>query len=209
MDMDSAVHDIEAKLVGHAVYMSLLEPAAGQPHGEATVVMVPAIVAALHHRRAAKFAAPDDDGVVQEAALLEVFDQRSAGAVGLVAIRPDRASQVTMLIPGLVEKLDKTYAAFDQPTRQQAIAGIAGLVDIPNAVQFERAALLVTEVHEFGCTGLQPIGHLVGLDAGGNLRIADDSLRLLIGAVEGIERIALSAGIDAAGIGKIQNGIAA
>ena len=43
-------------------------------------VVVAAVVAALHHRRAAELAAPDHERVVQQAALLEVFDQRGGRA---------------------------------------------------------------------------------------------------------------------------------
>ena len=45
-------------------------------------VVVAAVVAALHHRRAAELAAPDDQRVVEQAALLQVLDQRGAGLVG-------------------------------------------------------------------------------------------------------------------------------
>ena len=49
-------------------------------------MMVAAVVAALHHRRAAELAAPDDQRVVEQAALLEVLDQRGAGLVGVLAV---------------------------------------------------------------------------------------------------------------------------
>ena len=42
---------------------------------------------ALDHRRAPEFAAPDDERVVEQAALLEILDQRRAGLIGRFALR--------------------------------------------------------------------------------------------------------------------------
>ena len=78
--------DIEAELVAFAERESRLDAAAGQPHREGIRVMVAAVGAPLHHRRAAEFAAPDDERVVQQAALLQVLDQRGAGLVGIQAV---------------------------------------------------------------------------------------------------------------------------
>ena len=75
---------VEAELVGLAEGDARLDAAAGQPHGEGVGVMVAAVVAALDHRRAAELAAPDDQRVVEQAALLEVLDQRGAGLVGVL-----------------------------------------------------------------------------------------------------------------------------
>ena len=64
-----------------------LDAAAGQPHREGVGMMVAAVVAALDHRRAAELAAPDDERVVEQAALLQVLDERRAGLVGVAAVR--------------------------------------------------------------------------------------------------------------------------
>ena len=37
------------------------------------------------HRRAAEFAAPDDQRIIEQTALLQIFDQRGAGLIGLPA----------------------------------------------------------------------------------------------------------------------------
>ena len=49
-------------------------------------MMVAAVVAALHHRRAAKLAAPDDQRVFEQAALLQILDQRRTRLIGVLAI---------------------------------------------------------------------------------------------------------------------------
>ena len=69
---------VEAEIVGVAERDARLDAAAGQPHGEGVGMMVAAVVAPLHHRRAAELAAPDHERVVEQAALLQVLDQRRA-----------------------------------------------------------------------------------------------------------------------------------
>ncbi len=59
----------EAELVGGPVGHAAAETAAGEPDGEAPVIVV-AAVAALRGRRAAELAAPEDNGLVKQAALL-------------------------------------------------------------------------------------------------------------------------------------------
>ena len=86
VDVDAVLDDVEAELVGLAERDARLDAAAGQPHGEGVGVMVAAVVAALHHRRAAELAAPDDQRVVEQAALLQVLDERGAGLVGVLAV---------------------------------------------------------------------------------------------------------------------------
>ena len=77
---------LKPKLVGLAERDARLDAAAGQPHREGVGVVVAAVVAALDHRRAAELAAPDDQRVVEQAALLQVLDQRGAGLVGVAAV---------------------------------------------------------------------------------------------------------------------------
>ena len=86
VDVDLILRDVEAELVGLADSDAGLHAAAGHPHGEGVRMMVAAVGAALHHRRAAKLAAPDHQRVVEQAALLQILDQRGAGLVGVVAV---------------------------------------------------------------------------------------------------------------------------
>ena len=59
-------------------------------------MMVAAVVVrgqlALAVDRAAELAAPDDERVVEQAALLQVLDQRGGGLVGVAALAGDAAS---------------------------------------------------------------------------------------------------------------------
>src|SRR2546423_304134 len=69
----------EAEFIGGAVDVAAFDTAAGHPNGEAVGVVVAAggglAAVALEFNRgsSAKFAAPDDQGVVEHAALLEIF----------------------------------------------------------------------------------------------------------------------------------------
>src|SRR6516162_3354666 len=85
--------------------------------------MVAAIVAALDHRSAAEFAAPDDECVVEHVALLQIFDKRGASLISPLAIFFEIGDEIAMLIPGFMEKLDKTNATFDETPREKAIVG--------------------------------------------------------------------------------------
>ena len=75
VDVDRVLDGLEAELVGGAVDVAALDAAAGQPHGEAVVVVVAAVHLAgvgagrgqLDGRRAAELAAPDDERVLEHA----------------------------------------------------------------------------------------------------------------------------------------------
>ena len=101
--MDRVARHVEAEVVGRAVDVAGLHAAAGEPHREASVVMVAAVVAALHHRRAAKFSAPDHERVFQQSTLLEILHEGGAGAVGVAAVLLQIPREVAVLVPRLVE----------------------------------------------------------------------------------------------------------
>ena len=75
VDVDPALDALAAVVVGGAVAKPRLHAAAGQPDREAAVVVV-AAVAPSANGRAAELAGPDDQRVLQQAALLQVREQR-------------------------------------------------------------------------------------------------------------------------------------
>ena len=82
VDIHLVLDRAEAELLGLPTNGPRLESAARNPHREGVnVVIAPGGLAHLAHRRAAKFAAPDHDRVVEQAALLEVADERGGGAI--------------------------------------------------------------------------------------------------------------------------------
>ena len=80
VDVHRIRDDVVAEVVGLAVRDAGLDAAAGHPHGEAARMMIAAVVVvrqlALAVDGAAEFAAPDDQRVVEQAALLQILDQR-------------------------------------------------------------------------------------------------------------------------------------
>src|SRR5258706_6202173 len=100
VDVDRVASDVEAVIVGLAEVLSAANAAAGQPHREAAAVMVAAVVLwrelALAIHRAAELAAPDDQRLVEQAALLEVSDQRGTRLIDVAALQTQVRRQIVM-----------------------------------------------------------------------------------------------------------------
>ena len=109
VDVDRVLDGLEAELVGRAVDVAALDAAAGQPHREAVVVVVAAVdlagvgarVRQLDRRRAAELAAPDHQRVVEQAALLQVGEQRGDGLVALAGQLAVVDLDVVVVVPRL------------------------------------------------------------------------------------------------------------
>ena len=207
VNVDRVGGDVEAEVVGDAVDMAFFEAAPSEPDAEAAVVVIAPIVAALDHGSAAELAAPDDEGVVEQAALFEVFDQGGAGLVGSLAVLLDGFGEIAMLVPGFVKELNEAHPTFGEAAGKQAVAGITGSVDVLDAIHVEDVLRLLGEIHQLWSAGLETISHFIALDAGGDLRVASVIESELIQFGEGIQRGALGSLIDAFGIGEIEDGV--
>src|SRR5262245_38712387 len=114
---------VEAKFIRGAMGAAALDPSAGEPAREAVRMMVTP-VAALGARRAAELGAPDDERFVEQAAPLQVVDQRGNGLVGLSAKGRMSRLQSAVRIPracpavGTVKDLHKAHAFFDESPRR-------------------------------------------------------------------------------------------
>src|SRR5579871_3244783 len=80
VDVDRIFNDVESQIVGFTIDEAGFDSSARQPHGERLRVVVAAQAATergigLNHWGTTEFAAPDDERFVQQAALLQVFDQ--------------------------------------------------------------------------------------------------------------------------------------
>src|SRR5262245_9858223 len=92
VDVDSVLDGLEAELVGGAVDGARFDTAAGEPHGEAPVVVVAAVDLAgvvagagqFDDGGATKLAAPDDERLVEETTLLEVLEEGGDGLIALL-----------------------------------------------------------------------------------------------------------------------------
>jgi len=125
MHVDRILDGLEPELVGGAVHIAAFHATAGHPHRKPVMIMVTAIdfsrVRAgrrqLHRRRASEFAAPDHESVIQEPALLEIFQKRADRLIALAGETPVIHLDVIMIIPRLsfaMPDLDEANTAFDQ-----------------------------------------------------------------------------------------------
>jgi len=103
-----------------------------------------------------------------------------------------------VLVPGFVEELDEAHAAFDQPPSEQAIIGEGRFAGF-GAVHFEVAWDSFERSINSGAA-LHAVRHFEGIDATGDLGIADQVEMLLVQFFDGVERIALHLLIDSLGL---------
>ena len=161
---------------------------------------------------AAKFTTPDHEGVVQQATLPEVLDQRGHRFVGCGHfIRESRgdagAFTGAVEVPAPVEEIHKANAFFNEPPRQQAVVGKARLAGL-RPVVFEHLLRLLGDVHDLGHAGLHAKGQLILRDARDSLGMAELGDLLLIEILQGIERLAAHGAVHAGGIAHKEHGIA-
>lgn len=152
--------------------------------------MIAAIIAALDHRGAAKFTAPNHESIFEHVALFQIFDERGARLIGLLAILFEIGDEIAVLVPRFMEELHETNAALDQTPREEAIVGEGGCTGF-GAVHFQDMFGLFSDIHQFGRAGLHAIGHFVRIDARRDFRISDHVEMFLIEFFDRVERIAL------------------
>src|SRR5687767_753763 len=142
---------------------SAFDAPAGQECAEALRVMIAA--GAFSAGGSAEFGAPDDEGVLEQAALLEVFDQPGDGAIdlrGQLAVIP---LDLRMRIPraalaAAVEELDEAHAALDETASREAqLAEFFG-VGLVHAVKRPCRLRFLLELERFGDRGLHLEGQL-------------------------------------------------
>src|SRR5437870_4304952 len=102
---DRALDRLVAKLVTRTVDVAGLETATGQKQGKGVAVVV-AAGAALRDRQASELAGPQHYGPVQEAALLQVFDERRSWLVDLGTDPGQSLSDVAVMVPAATADRD-------------------------------------------------------------------------------------------------------
>ena len=207
------LHDVVRVVVGLAVGDAGLHATARHPHREAAGMVVAAVVVArelaLAVDGAAELAGPEHQRVVEQAALLEVGDERRLRAVHRGGLLRDLAGEVPVLVPAAHVELDEPHVALGQAARQQAVGGeAAGLVDV-GAVHLERGGALGAEVGEFRHRHLHAVRHLVLRDAGARLGVQALGELLLVEAGHQVEHAAPVLAGDAVGIAQVEHRVAA
>ncbi len=154
-----------------------LHAGAGEPDGEAAAVVVAAHAGvaecALAENSAAELGEEHHERVFEQAALLEVFQQRGGGLVDVAALVGQLPRDGDVLVPAAVEELHEADAALEQPAGEQAVGGVAaGFVDF-GAVAIRRWLRgSSAEVGQLGHRGLHAERHFVGVDAGQRFGVA-------------------------------------
>lgn len=212
MHVDAVADDVVAVVVGFAVDVALFDTGSGEEEAVAAWVMIATVVGlgerALRVDGAAEFAAPDDEGVIEQAALLEVFDQSGGGLVGVTALAFDGVGQAAVMVPAHVKELDAAHIALGESAGEQAVRSVgAGLRHI-RPIHVQDVLRLVFGVHEVGHAHLHAESHLVLRDAGGRFGVAKSLEVFLIQSRELIEHLAAHGTIHTGGIREVEHGIA-
>src|SRR5579862_5379822 len=100
VDGDAVLDGFESEFVSRAIRQAAFESAARGPHGEAVGIVI-ASRAALRYGRTAEFAAPDNDRFVQQAAALQIANQRGGGLIHVRATVLEIALDVFVIVPHL------------------------------------------------------------------------------------------------------------
>ena len=113
--------------IGRAVDRAALHAAAGEPDAERLVVVIAArivVAVAVAGRGAAEFAAPDDQRAVEQAALLQVGEQRGGGRVDFGGACRQAVFDVLVMIPAAGPDLHEAHAALDEAARDQQLSSL-------------------------------------------------------------------------------------
>ena len=130
VDVDFVLGRGKTKFIRRAINLPAFHTAAGKPHREAVMIVIAAInfagVAAgrwqLNGWRAAKFTTPNHQCRFKQAALFQIFQQRSDGLVRCLGKVAMIDFDVVVIVPRLarpVPHLHEAHAAFDKPARDE------------------------------------------------------------------------------------------
>ena len=167
-----------AEFVSLAITDAAFNPAACHPHGEAVRVMVPAgSFCVFGGRLAAKFTAPNDEGFVEEALLLEIFQQtgdrfvRIAGVFVVVLLQVTVGVPVGVIVVAARVNLDEADATLDKSAGKEAFAAEIIRPPLVDTVEVFDVLGLVIQVNGLGGGGLHAVGQLIIGDPGGKVGI--------------------------------------
>ena len=213
VDVDRILDDVVREVVRLAVDDAALHTAAGHPDAVAAGMVVAAVVVggegSLRVDRAAELAAPDDQGFVEQAALLQVLNQGPGRPVDVAGLRRQHGRQDAVDVPAPVVDLDESDPAFDQASRHQCrVLELAGLPRFL-APAFPRALGLARQIGHLGDRGLHAEGHLVLLDPGQGLRIADLRMAQLVQLAHPVEHASADGGRHALRVLEVEHGFVA
>ena len=153
---------LEAEIIGGAVSGAAADAAAGEPDGEAIMIVI-ATGAALGDRRSTKFAAPNHECVFQHASLLEIREQGGDRLVDLGGVLPEVRLDVGVMIPRLTCAMPKLHVAYARSSSRRAIKVCRPCTLSPYMFMMYSGSL--ADFERFGCRHLHAEGKLERLDA--------------------------------------------
>ena len=212
--VDQVFENVQAEIIGFPNDLAGFDASAGHPHCEAVGVVIASGVggvfgtAEFRHRGATEFTAPDNEGIVEHAALLEVFDEGGHGLVRRLALLGEARVDGGVVIPGAVREHDEADAAFDHAASEQTVGSVSVGGVLTDAVAVFSGLGFLREVEKFGGGTLHAEGKFVGVDAGGDFFIAGCALAHFIEIAESVEAGSLLGCVDAGRIFEIKDGVA-
>src|SRR5688572_23993636 len=118
---------VVAEVVSLTINDTRFDPGAGQPHRETLAVMVAPKVIRFQHalavNRAAKFTAPYHQRIVEQAAALQVGDQRVTRPIDILAQKRQVLREALVRVPAATEYLREADTTFRHPACHEAVVG--------------------------------------------------------------------------------------
>ena len=192
VDVRSLLDSLVAEVVRGAVDHPLLDATTGQPYRETIRIMIAAIhhpahgfVGRLDGGRTSEFSAADDQRILQHSALLQVFDHRREGLIGILS-ELAIGQNVGMRIPRIalaVVNLRHAHTFFRESHRHQTSqSGTAWAIHIEHCFAF------FCDIEDIRSRGLHAIGGLHGFNGTLQLRVLI-AKRLQIHLVQLFEKV--------------------
>src|SRR5262245_8564382 len=97
MNFDNVLDRVVAELVGGAIGEAAPNTAAGQPHRETLDMVIPTV--ALGHGRPPKLAPPDDQRLIEQAASLQILQQRRHPLIDLAGRSRNTCLDAAVVVP--------------------------------------------------------------------------------------------------------------
>ena len=164
--------------------------------------------AALSHRRAAEFASPQEERVVEQAALLQILDQRRARLVHVLRRHRHVLLDVAVMIPRAMIKLNHPHTALGEPPGHEAVRREAAVARLLDAIGVEHVLRLIAEVGQLRHRGLHAERQFVLRNTRGDLGISALLRQQSVHAVHLLDDLPLRALADALGIANVMHRVA-
>ena len=165
VDVDLAVHNAVAHVVGLTEGHTAFHSTSGHPSAEAFRLMLAAVCVnrccaaeVLAPRRAAELTGPQDERVVQQPTSFQVFEQARNGLIRLLAKPREVAANVAVMVPSIHRHLHEPYTRLAELASQEAGPAVLVGVLVADAVEVERLLRFLREVNELRRGGLHAEG---------------------------------------------------